>query len=57
MQSILVSSSSMNKEKLNSFGNMPNRQLSRIDDELYEIIIVHNGLYVSSNDSGKHKCT
>ena len=47
----------MNKEKLNGFGNTLNRQLSRINDELYELIIVHNGLYVSSNDSGKYKCT
>ena len=56
MQSVLVSSSLMNEEKLNSFSNVPNRQLSRIDDELYELIIVHNRLYVSSNDSGEHKC-
>ena len=32
---------------LDSFGNVPNRQLYKIDDELYELIIVHNGLYVS----------
>ena len=47
MQSVLISSSSMNKEMLDSFGNVPNRQLYKIDDELYELIIVHNGLYVS----------
>ena len=57
MQSVLVSSSLMNEEKLNGFSNVPNRQLSKIDDKLYELIIVHNGLYVSSDDSGKHKCT
>ena len=57
MQSVLVSSSLMNKKKLNSISNVLNRQLSRINDELYKLIIVHNGLYVSSNDSGKHKCT
>ena len=32
----------MNKDKLNSLGNVLNKQLSRINDELYELIIVHN---------------
>ena len=54
MQGVLVSTSSMSEEKLKDIGETPDCQLSRIDDELDEFIIVDNGLNVSSNDSGKH---
>ena len=57
MQGVLVSTGSMSEEKLKDIGETPDCQLSRIDDELNEFIIVNNGLNVSSNDCGKHDGT
>ena len=57
MQGVLISTNSMSEEKLKDIGKMPDCQLSRIDDELNEFIIVNNGLNVSSNDRGKHDGT
>ena len=57
MQGVLISTSSMSEEKLKDIGETPDCQLSRIDDELNEFIIVNNGLNVSSNNGGKHDGT
>ena len=57
MQGVLVSTGSMSEEKLKDIGETPDCQLSRIDDELNEFIIVNNGLNVPSNDCGKHDGT
>ena len=57
MQSVLVSSNLMNEKKLNGLSDVMNKQLSRIDNELDELIIIHNGLYVPNNDSGEYNCT
>ena len=57
MQGVLISTNSMNEEKLKDMGDTSDCQLSRINDELNEFIIVNNGLNVSSNDRGKHDGT
>ena len=57
MQGVLISTNSMSEEKLKDMSDMPDCQLSRINDELNEFIIVNNGLNVSSNDHGKHDGT
>ena len=57
MQRVLISTNSMSEEKLKDMGETPDCQLSRINDELNEFIIVNNGLNVSSNDRGKHDGT
>ena len=57
MQGVLISTNSMSEEKLKDMGKTPDCQLSRIDDELNEFIIVNNRLNVSSNDRGKHDGT